>query len=97
MVHEGVYAVFELDGERVVRGEKVVLGALGVEREMFVGDGYGSVLGGFLCGELGLSLEELGDEEVGVFRFVVFYDHGTLYLGEVPPPFDVLVGDAGVS
>ena len=70
---------------------------LGVDGETFAGEGVGGVLGGFLFGELGLGFEELGDEEVVVFRFVIFYDHGTLYLREVPPPFDVFVGYAFAS
>ncbi len=70
---------------------------MGVDGETLVGEGVGSVLGGFLFGELGLGFEELGDEEVVIFHFVVFYDHGTLYLGEVPPPYDVFVGYAFAS
>lgn len=95
--HEGVYAVFELIGQGVIWGEEVVLEILGVDGETLVGDCFGGVLGGFLFGELGLGFEELGDEEVVVFHFVIFYDHGTLYLGEVPPPFDVFVGYAFAS
>ena len=95
--HEGVYSFFELIGQWVVWGEDVVLEILGVDGETLVGEGVGSVLGGFLFGELGLCFEELCDEEVVIFHFVVFYDHGTLYLGEVPPPFDVFVGYAFAS
>lgn len=95
--HEGVYSFFELIGQWVVWGEDVVLEILGVDGETLVGESVGSVLGGFLFGELGLGFEELGDEEVVIFHFVIFYDHGTFYLGEAPPPFDVFVGYAFAS
>ena len=97
VVHEGVYAVFKLIGQWVVWGDEVVLEILGVDGETLVGEGLGGALGGFLFGELGLGFEELGDVEVVVFRFVILYYHGALYLGEVPPPSDVFVGDAFVS
>ena len=97
VVHEGVDAVFELDGEGVVWGDEVVLEVLGVEGVAFVGEGFGCVFGGVICGEGVLEFLVLGEEEGVTFVFVVFYDHGTLYLGEVPPPSDVFVGDAFVS
>ena len=59
--HEGVYSFFELIGQWVVWGEDVVLEILGVDGEPLVGESVGSVLGGFLFGELGLGFEELCD------------------------------------